>query len=84
MYNTGTMTKYIYYLFKWDRRYKLQYFKVLLINLFSEERECVFTEDSDIINEDGSEDPSQIMYFCGHHKICNKFNNAKVTRFTKV
>ena len=21
MYNTGTMTKYIYYLFKWDRRY---------------------------------------------------------------
>ena len=64
--------------------YKLQYFKVLLIDLFSEERECVFTEDSDIINEDGSEDPSQIMYFCGHHKICNKFNNAKVTRIKKV
>ena len=52
----------------------------IFIIFVSEERECVFTEDSDIINEDGSEDPSQIMYFCGHHKICNKFNNAKVTR----
>ena len=44
----------------------------------------MFTEDSDIINENGSEDPSQIIYFCGHHKICNKFNNAKVTRITKL
>ena len=24
MYNTGTMTKYIYYLFKWEKRYKGQ------------------------------------------------------------
>ena len=43
----------------------------------------MFTEDSDIVNENGSEDPSQIIYFCGHHEICNKFNNAKVTRTFK-
>ena len=62
--------------------------KILVRKIFiifvSEERECVFTEDSDIVNENGSEDPSQIIYFCGHHKICNKFNNAKVTRTLKL
>ena len=56
----------------------------IFIIFVSEERECVFTEDSDIVNENGSEDPSQIIYFCGHHKICNKFNNAKVTRTLKL
>ena len=51
--------------------------------IFSDEQECIFTEDSDIISDKGSDDISQILYFCGHHEICNKFNNPLALQLAK-